>query len=74
MFGGYVMVVNIEWDNDVKVWIATCDSIGLVLESDSYDVLIDRIKLAVPELIELNGLATVSEVTLSTKNRQITCA
>ena len=43
------------WDDEAAVWIATSDDIpGLVLESGSFDALIERVKYAAPELIELN--------------------
>ena len=49
--------VNINWDSEAKVWYALSTDIpGFALESDSYDVLIDRVRLAVPELLELNGI------------------
>lgn len=48
-------IVNITWDNDASVWVATSNDIpGLVLESESYDTLLARVKLAAPELLELN--------------------
>jgi len=47
--------VNLAWDNDADVWVATSEDIpGLVLESGSFDVLIERVKHAAPELLELN--------------------
>lgn len=49
--------INLLWDKDTSVWIATStdeDISGLILESDSLDALIERIKIVVPELIELN--------------------
>lgn len=50
-------VVNLSWDADAAVWTATSDSIpGLVMESGSMDALIERIRFAVPELMELNGI------------------
>lgn len=49
-------VINFTWDDEVDVWIATSDDIpGLVLESDSFDTLLERTRLAVPELLELNS-------------------
>ena len=49
--------ITFVWDNDAGVWIATSEDIpGLVLESGSIDALIERVKYAVPELIELNHL------------------
>ena len=47
--------IKMIWDNDVKRWAAIgSPGMGLVLESDSFDVLIERVKLAAPEMIELN--------------------
>ena len=49
-------VVNFTWDNEADVWIATSDDIpGLVLESGSFDALLERTRFAVPELLELNA-------------------
>ena len=47
--------VRLDWDAEAAVWIATSEDIpGLVLESGSIDALIERVRYAVPELIELN--------------------
>ena len=47
--------VKLFWDTDASVWVATSDDIrGLVLESGSLDVLIERVRMAVPELLKLN--------------------
>ena len=59
MIGGSVMeyLIQIMWDPEAEVWIATSNDVpGLVLECGSYDALIERLKTAVPELIELNKL------------------
>ena len=49
-------VVHLNWDDEACVWIATSDDIpGLVLESGSFDALLERVRFAVPELLELNG-------------------
>ncbi len=49
-------VVKFTWDNEAGVWIATSDDIpGLVLESGSFDALLERTRFAVPELLELNS-------------------
>lgn len=48
-------VVNFTWDKEASVWIAQSDDIpGLVLEGGSLDALIERVRYAAPELIELN--------------------
>ncbi len=48
--------INFVWDNEAAVWVATSQDVpGLVLESGSFDALLERVRYAVPELIELNG-------------------
>jgi len=46
------------WDNTAAVWCAVCDDIPIALESESFDVLVERVKIAAPELLQLNGLDT----------------
>lgn len=49
-------VVNLQWDSDAAVWVATSEDVpGLVLESGSLDALAERLRSAVPELLALNG-------------------
>lgn len=49
-------IINLTWDNEAGVWIATSENIpGLILESGSFDALLERIRFTVPELLELNG-------------------
>ena len=48
-------IVNLAWDPETSVWIATSDDIpGLVLESGSFDALLERVRFAAPELLDLN--------------------
>lgn len=50
------LLIKVTWDNDARVWIAESDDVpGLVLESGSFDALIERVRVTVPELLELNG-------------------
>ena len=48
-------VILLTRDEDASVWVAENDDIPIALESESLDVLIERVKIAVPELLELNG-------------------
>ena len=44
--------VMFTWDNEADVWIATSEDIhGLILEHESLDVLFNRVRCAVPELL-----------------------
>ena len=48
-------IVNFTWDEEAGVWIAQSDDIpGLVLEGGSLDALIERVRFAAPELLDLN--------------------
>jgi len=47
--------ISLTFDEEAAVWYAINDDIPIALESDSLDVLIERVKLAVPEILELNG-------------------
>ena len=47
--------VKFTWDPEARVWIAESDDVpGLVLESGSFDALVERVRFTVPELLELN--------------------
>ena len=49
-------IVDFTWDREACVWIATSEDIpGLVLESGSFDALLERTRYAIPELLELNA-------------------
>jgi len=48
--------IKITWDNEARVWIAASEDLkGLVLECGSLDALIERVKIAVSELLEIQG-------------------
>ena len=47
--------IKMIWDNNIRRWSAIGSiGMGLVLESNSFDILVERVKLAAPEMIELN--------------------
>ncbi|MBR6309035.1 MAG: DUF1902 domain-containing protein [Lachnospiraceae bacterium] len=60
------VIVRVHWDEDAEVWVAICDELGISLESGSYDALLEKIKVTVPEMIEANGIADVKSVKVST--------
>ena len=47
--------INLFWDDEASVWCAICDEIPLALESGSLDLLMERVRIAAPEILELNG-------------------
>ena len=49
------LLVKLTWDAEARVWIAESDDVpGLVLESGSFDALLERVRFAAPELLALN--------------------
>ncbi len=66
--------ITIKWDDEAAVYIAVCDDIGLALESESYDKLIQRVKDAVPELLELNNITSCKTLCFLTNERRVVYA
>lgn len=55
--------VKLTWDGEASMWVATSDDVpGLVLESNSYDALIEKVKVAIPELLELNNNTSLKTI------------
>ena len=50
--------IDVNWDETAGVWCAVCDDIPLALESNSFDALIEKVKIAAYEILEINGKAT----------------
>ena len=50
-------IIKLIWSEEDKFWHSESmdDRFGLTLESGSLDVLIERVKMAVPEMFELLG-------------------
>lgn len=68
--------VNLLWDTDASVWVATSEDIkGLVLESGSLDALIERVRMTVPELLKLNNQPVEhAKITFMTERVEEVCA
>lgn len=64
--------VIFDWDDEASVWVATSDEIeGLVLESEQFDELLEKVRNAVPELLELNGQVPASRLNCKINNRKV---
>lgn len=57
-------LIELFKDKEADVWIATSNTLHLALESDSLEVLIERVKLAIPELLSLNKVSIERPITL----------
>ena len=51
-------IVDVNWDNEAGVWYAVCDDVPIALESNSFDALIERVKIAAYEILVLNNNVT----------------
>ena len=50
------LLIKMTWDPDASVWVAESDDVpGLVMESGSCDALIEKLRFAIPEMLQLNG-------------------
>lgn len=51
---GFILV-RAKWDEDARVWVATSDDVpGLVTEAENQEVLLEKLKVMIPELLDLN--------------------
>ncbi len=48
-----------QWDKEAGVWVAESEDVpGLVAEADSPNVLAQKLRTLIPELLELNGVTS----------------
>lgn len=60
--------VNAEWDEEAAVWVASSEDVpGLATGADTFEGLIEKLKVVIPDLLEANGLLApgVDEVPFS---------
>jgi predicted RNase H-like HicB family nuclease len=51
------------WDKDAKVWVATSDDVpGLATEADTVELLLDKLRIIIPELLEMAGQRPETEI------------
>ena len=49
--------VTVEWDEEAKVWVASSEDVpGLATGADTFEDLIEKLKIVIPELLVENGL------------------
>ena len=52
-----VYQVLAQWDSEAGVWVAESDDVpGLVAEAESPNVLREKLRVLIRELLELNGV------------------
>jgi predicted RNase H-like HicB family nuclease len=54
--------ITAQWDVDAGVWVAESDDVpGLIAEAESPNALVQKLKVLIPELLELNGVPSGHE-------------
>lgn len=54
--------ITAKCDPEAKVWVATSDDVpGLVAEAETYEALLKKLEVMVPELLEANGVLQPNE-------------
>ena len=49
--------ITVEWDEDARVWVASSEDVpGLATGADTFEELIEKLKIVIPELLVENGL------------------
>lgn len=50
-----MLEIHAQWDDEARVWVATSEDVpGLVTEATSMSALVERLKVVIPALMELN--------------------
>ncbi|MCX5809873.1 MAG: DUF1902 domain-containing protein [Proteobacteria bacterium] len=51
--------VEAFWDEEAKVWVASSDDVpGLITEAVTMELLIQKIRILIPELLQANNIIT----------------
>jgi len=62
------IVVHATWDAEGKVWLAESDDVpGLATGADTLEQLVEKMKVAIPELLEENGLVSAGPLPFEIK-------
>lgn len=49
--------IKAEWDGEAEVWVASSEDVpGLATGADTFEALVEKLKIVIPELLEENGL------------------
>ena len=60
---GKPLFIRGEWDEEAMVWVATSDDVpGLATEAVTIEVLIEKLRVMIPELLRANDASFEDEV------------
>lgn len=50
------IIIHAFWDPDASVWVAASDQVpGLATEASSTELLLEKLRIMIPELLAANG-------------------
>jgi hypothetical protein len=53
------IAIDARWDDEARVWLATSfDVPGLVVEAETWPLMIEEVRLILPDLLELSRLGS----------------
>jgi hypothetical protein len=56
-----VYTIAAEWDAEAAVWVATSEDVpGLATGDETFEALAAKLRVMVPELLELNGVLSAA--------------
>lgn len=54
--------IKAVWDSEAEVWVAESEDVpGLVTEAESVEILTQKLRVLIPELLEANGITPVTD-------------
>jgi predicted RNase H-like HicB family nuclease len=57
LMGSSIYHVQADWDPEAEVWVATSDDVpGLATEAATIEILTEKLRTMIPELLEANQL------------------
>ena len=57
------LVIDANWDSDVRVWVATSEDVpGVAVEADTTNETMDILKDVILDLMEANGVEAVDDM------------
>ena len=68
------LIVEAQYDEEARVWVAINDDLGLVTEAETLDVLTYKLQEMVPELATLNNLDVPRPVSFTLRSVRRTTA
>ncbi|MCX7140767.1 MAG: DUF1902 domain-containing protein [Proteobacteria bacterium] len=67
--------VHATWDEEARVWVASSDDVpGLATEAETAEDLVQKLKILIPELLELNGLLPEGSISFELLTRRFELA